>query len=76
MAVVRWKLNEFLQGKGLSVYRLHTELAGQISRTGLYKITRGETSGVDFASLADILEALEKLTGEPVALQDVLSYER
>ena len=76
MAVVRWRLNDFLQGKALSVYRLHKELGGQISRTGLYKITRGETSGVDSASLADILEALEKLTGEPVALQDVLSYER
>lgn len=76
MAVVRWRLNEFLQEKGLSVYRLHAELSGQISRTGLYKITRGGTSGVDFASLASILSALERLTGEPIVLQDVLRYEK
>lgn len=76
MAIVRWKLGAFLEQIGLSVYRLHAELGGQMSKTGLYKITRGETSGVDFESLADILEALETLTGEHVELHDILSYER
>lgn len=76
MAIVRWKLDVFLEQRGLSVYRLHAELGGQMSKTGLYKITRGETSGVDFESLADILEALETLTGEHVELRDILSYER
>lgn len=76
MAEVKWKLGEFLEQKGLSVYRLHAELEGRMSRTGLYKITRGETSGVDFASLANILRALEVLTERHVELQDVLSYER
>ncbi len=74
MAEVRWQLSEFLKDKGISVYRLHAELDGQMSRTGLYKITRGETSGVDFESLADILNALERLTGECVAIQDLLLY--
>ena len=47
-----------------------------MSKTGLYKITRGETSGVDFESLAGILKALETLTGEHVELRDILNYER
>ena len=47
-----------------------------MSKTGLYKITRGETSGVDFESLAGILEALETLTGEHIELRDILNYER
>lgn len=76
MAIVRWRLHEFLEENGLSVYRLHAELKGQMSRTGLYKITRGETQRVDFASLASILEALEKLTGKSVTLQDVLTYKK
>lgn len=76
MAIVRWKLGAFLEQIGLSVYRLHAELGGQMSKTGLYKITRGETSGVDFESLAGILKALETLTGEHVELRDILSYER
>ena len=76
MAIVRWKLDVFLEQRGLSVYRLHAELGGQMSKTGLYKITRGETSGVDFESLAGILAALETLTDKPVELRDILSYER
>lgn len=76
MAEVKWKLDEFLAKRGLSVYRLHAELGGQMSKTGLYKITRGETSRVDFKSLAGILKALEALTGKHVELCDILNYER
>lgn len=76
MARVRCRLSEFLEVEGISVYRLHAELSGRISRTGLYKIARSETSGIDFQSLADILTALESLLGKRVEIKDLLVYMR
>ena len=76
VSVVRWRLNEFLEENDLTVYRLHQELQGRVSKTGLYKVTRGETSGVDFELLAHVLGALERLLDKRVEIEDVLLYSR
>ena len=76
MSTVRWRLNEFLEENDLTVYRLHQELQGRVSKTGLYKVTRGETSGVDFELLAHVLGALEHLLNRRVEIGDILLYNR
>ena len=76
MNMVRWQLNEFLEENSLTVYRLHQELQGKVSKTGLYKVTRGETSGVDFELLAHVLGVLEHLLDKRVEIGDVLLYNR
>lgn len=76
MATVRWRLKEFLEESGISVYRLHKELEGHVSKTALYNINGGRTSSVDFALLAHVIRGLEILSGVPVEVGDLLVYRR
>jgi hypothetical protein len=73
---VRWRLEAFLREHGISIYRLHKALGGKVSKTGLYNITRGRTTGVEFELLAHVLEALESLTQKDLELADVLTYDK
>lgn len=69
---VRWRLGAYLRAHEVSVYRLHRELRGELSRTALYNIARGETRGLDFDTLASLIAALRRLTGEEVAPNDLI----
>ena len=73
MSCVRWKLREVLEGCRVSVYHFHQALEGKVSRTALYRITRGETKGVDFDILGAVLDALERITGEKYEVSDLIS---
>jgi predicted nuclease with RNAse H fold len=72
MDSVRWKLHEVLEAAGVSVYHFHQALAGRVSRTALYRITRGETKGVDFVVLEAVLDALEAETGTRYEVGDLI----
>lgn len=73
MSCIRWKLREVLEMAGVSVYQFHQALGGRVSRTALYRITRGETKGVDFVVLAAVLDALEATTGKRLEVGDLIS---
>lgn len=73
MGSVRWQLREALEAAGVSVYQFHQALDGKVSRTALYRITRGETKGVDFVVLGAVLDALEGLTGKKFEVGDLIS---
>lgn len=72
MVKVRWRLREFLLAEGLSAYQLHKEIESEVSRTGLYRIFRNQTAGVDFQVLGSILRGLEDLLHRPVEIQEVI----
>lgn len=72
MVKVRWRLREFLQAEGLSAYQLHKVIEGEVSRTGLYRIFRNQTAGVDFHVLGAVLTGLESLLRRPVEIWEVI----
>jgi DNA-binding Xre family transcriptional regulator len=74
MDTVRWKLKDFLDAHNLSTYQLVDKAHGKLSRTGVYRLTDSDVSGVRFESLAAIIPALRELTGEEVQIGDLLEY--
>ena len=70
---VIWRLGPLLDQQGLSVYKLAQNLEGQVSRTTLYAIARGETKRVDCDTLAAVLDGLEALTGQHYEVGDLLT---
>jgi DNA-binding Xre family transcriptional regulator len=74
MDTVKWKLKEFLEQHNLSAYQLVDKAHGGLSRTGVYRLTDSDVSGVRFESLAAIIPALRELTGEEVQIGDLLEY--
>ena len=72
---VRWRLKEFLVEHNLSTYALAKEVSGHLSQKSVYNLA-GEPSSVNFETLNALLPALEKLTGEPVDISDLLEYQR
>lgn len=71
---MRWKLKEYLDSNGLTVYQLWK--ATGLSKTGTYKIVKNQVGGLEFDALGRIITALEKLTGKRVEPNDVLEVVR
>jgi hypothetical protein len=74
MAGVTWKLEKCLEEHGLTRYQLARAMGGnERSRlTTLYRMRSPKR--IDLAVLADILSALEWLTGSPMSVSDLLEY--
>jgi len=70
---VRWKVKQFLDGHGMSTYRLWKE-SGLAMGTA-YRLVRGDTTSLNADTLDKVMGALRRLTGKPVGLSDLLLYE-
>ncbi|UBV42607.1 helix-turn-helix transcriptional regulator [Deinococcus taeanensis] len=75
MSMVRWRLADFLEEKNLTAYALG-KATGITRMNTIYRIARrgAEPTRVDLPTLALVLDGLQKLTGAPVSLTDVLEY--
>jgi DNA-binding Xre family transcriptional regulator len=75
MAVVRWRLGEYLQQRGITAYAL-AKASGIHRMSTVYRIAKKgeEPTRVDLPTLASLLVGLTKITGEPVQLTDILEY--
>lgn len=71
---IRWKFKEYLDAHGLNASQVVDKTDGKLSRKGVYRLTDDELKGVRFESLAAIIPALRELTGEDVAVGDLLEY--
>lgn len=73
--MVRWRLADFLEDRGLTAYALG-KASGTTRMNTIYRIARrgDEPTRVDLPTLALVLDGLRKLTGEPVNIMDVLEY--
>ena len=72
------KLKEFLEQRGITVYKLAQQTEGRLSRTSLYSLT-SETSppkGLLFETLDVLIPTLREMTGENVQIGDLLEYEK
>lgn len=75
MRQVRWRLGEELKVRSITPYRLAQALAPHISRNTVYALARGEPEGVQFKTLSAVMTELERISGNPVLLTDVLTIE-
>lgn len=71
---VKWKVKEFLDKNKKTPYALWK--ASGLSRTTVYAITGGKLRGMDFDTLAKVVEGLEEVTGKRVEPNDVLEVVR
>lgn len=76
MAHVHWKLDTWLEQRNLTRYQLAKAMGGnEKSRlTTLYRMKAPKR--IDLDVLTAILEGLERLTGEPVDVSELLEYQQ
>lgn len=67
---MRWNLATYLKRHNRSAYALVR--ASGLARGTVYAIARGEAKAVELDTLAKLAAGLEALTGEPVAVGDLL----
>lgn len=72
----RVTFRELLDARGLTAYRVAAEGRGEVSRNAVYALARGEADRVDLGTLGKLAGLLERLTGERVAVSDLLTLER
>lgn len=73
MSLVRWRLADYLEERGLTAYAVAK--ASDITRLNtIYRLARRgkEPTRVDLPTLALLLDGLSKVTGGPVSIGDVL----
>ena len=71
---VRWKIKRLLDEHRITPYRLWKESG--LGRNTVYTITRAKTDRVDLAALGELVDTLERLTGEPIEVSDLLEVQR
>jgi len=74
---IRWKLPDYLKQRGISVYALQKETAQDVARNTIYRWGReGEVPKyIDLDVLVSVIRGLERLTGHPVHISDLLEVE-
>lgn len=68
--MVKVQLREYLDSHGVSAYALTKQAA--LAPNTVYTLARGDTKRLDLEVLAEVMNALEQLTGEPVTFNDLL----
>lgn len=71
--MIKWTLKDYLQENELSAYRL-VQVA-DVSPTTVYALARGTHERVSLEVLDKVLTALERLTGKPAEIGDLLARE-
>ena len=73
---ISWKLEDWLAAHGRTRYQLAAAMGGnrRSNLTTLYRHRVAER--IDYHTLERIIEGLEQLTGETVAVCDLLEYRR
>jgi DNA-binding Xre family transcriptional regulator len=70
--IVEWNIKQLLEKHGKTPYALMKETG--LSRQTIYSIANNQTSGLDFRTMAKIVEGLAKLTGQSITPNDVLKF--
>ena len=71
---VRWKVKTFLDAHDITPYRLMKESG--LAQGTVYRLVNDDTTGLNTETLNSVLDALSDLTGETLAVGDVLEYVR
>jgi hypothetical protein len=75
VSTIRWVLPDYLAKRGITAYRLARATSRRRENT-IYRLARpgSQPASVDFEIIKEILDALRDITGEPVGLDDLISY--
>lgn len=69
---IRLRLDDYLNSRDLSAYRLVQATKGRAAQGSIYALARGDLKRLDLNTLAAVIDALEQLTGERVSFDDLL----
>lgn len=72
--MLKWKLRDYLDRHNLSAYALTR--AADVAPNTVYALARGDSERISLEVFDKVLAGLEKLTGEPVNVADLLERER
>lgn len=71
--MLRVSLDRFLERHNLTAYRLVKATQGRVARGSVYALARGkDVKRVDLDTLNEVMNALERLTGQSVTPNDLL----
>lgn len=71
MPSLRWRLKELLDQNDVSAYSIAKDTG--LSLPSIYRLTNNHARSVQLDTLEAIMTALEKRTGKPVKLTDLLA---
>lgn len=69
---LRLNLGSYLQRHQLTAYRLAQAVEGRVSANTVYTMARKPAQRIDLSTVGEVLEALGRLTGQPVSITDML----
>jgi DNA-binding Xre family transcriptional regulator len=76
MITIRWRLKEFLEREGITQYKLIKLAQGRVSKNTIGSAVRNELNGVQFSTLAAIIEVLESSLGKQISISDLIEVRR
>ncbi len=76
MITIRWRLKEFLEQEGITQYKLIKLAQGRVSKNTIGSAVRNELNGVQFSTLAAIIEVLESSLGKEISISDLIEIRR
>ncbi|HEY9831670.1 MAG TPA: hypothetical protein V6D26_13900 [Stenomitos sp.] len=76
MITIRWRLKEFLEREGITQYKLIQLAQGRVSKNTIGSAVRNELNGVQFSTLAAIIEVLESSLGKQISISDLIEIRR
>lgn len=76
MVTVKWKLKQFLEREKITQYQLMKLAQGRISKNTIGSAVRNELNGVQFSTLAAIIEVLESHLDRKVSITELIEVGR
>jgi hypothetical protein len=69
---IRLNLNRFLERHAISTYRVVKETTGKLAPNTVYDLARRPAQRIDLQTVGQVVNALERITGETVTINDLL----
>lgn len=76
MVTVRWRLKQFLEIEGITQYRLMKLAQGRVNKNTIGNAVRNELNGVQFSTLAAIIEVLESHLDRQISITELIEVGR
>ena len=70
--MIQLNLSSFLERHAISAYRVVKETSGQLAPNTVYDLARKPARRIDLRTVGEVVNALERITGTPVTINDLL----
>ena len=72
--IIQLNLSSFLERHAISAYRVVKETSGQLAPNTVYDLARKPARRIDLRTVGEVVNALERITGSPVTINDLLEH--